>query len=169
MRLSPVGEMYGRGDACQVADTILGLMPDTGVLIVDVDLHVVLMEGAVFPLHGYEPGLVEGRSVRDLPPPVAWAGIGEHWEASLAGEYRTIENASVDGLGVYWLHFAPLTTEHGLTVGAVLVAQDITARARERDSLKRRLTQQLGVSALGSLGLRQVELSALLQEAARRV
>ncbi|MEA2167024.1 MAG: hypothetical protein QOF76_324 [Solirubrobacteraceae bacterium] len=158
-----LSEMYGSGDASEVAEAILGLIPNTGVLIVDVNLRVVLMEGEVVPLHGYESSGDEGRSLRDLVPPTTWARLCEHWEAALAGDQRTIESPAIDGLGTYWLHFAPLATNEGAVVGAVLLAQDISERARERDSLQRR---QLAVSALGSLGLRQVGLRQLMQHAA---
>lgn len=166
MPLTALGDLTGLYDAPKVAETILGLMPDTGVVVVDRDLRVVLMEGPVFVRHGYDPASVQDRDVRDLIPAPAWAYLGERWEAALAGEPQTLESASMDELGVYWLHFAPLATKQGVLVGAIMVAQDVTERVRARNSLERRLTQQSAVSSLGSLALRQVGLVRLLQEAA---
>ena len=56
--------------------------------------------------------------------------LGPHWRAALAGEARTVDSASEDGQRDYWLHFAPLRPRDGEPVGAILVAQEVTARQR---------------------------------------
>ena len=100
-------------------------------------------------------------------PASAWARLGGHWGAALAGEARTSSTRDrPTASGDYWLHFAPLRTQAGL-VGAIMVAQDITDRVLGREDARHRLTQQAAVSALGSLALRGRPLAELFDEAAR--
>ena len=153
-------------DAVGFADSILGLMPGAAVMVVDPDRRVVVMQGAAYEHHGYDAGAAIGRDLHDVIPAAAWAQLGEHWDAALAGEPRTLDAESVDGRGVYWLHFAPLGPV-GRPIGAVMVAQDITDRVRVRDQIRHRLAQQALVSALGSLALRSRRVTELFDEAAR--
>lgn len=124
-----LSELEGLGDVPLVAATILGLMPEAGVMVVDADLRVVLMQGPVYERHGYDVGAALGRSLQDVIPAVAWSRLGEHWLAALAGERRALDTVSIDGERDYWLHFGPLRTGGGPPV-AIVVAQDITERVR---------------------------------------
>jgi PAS domain S-box-containing protein len=153
-------------DAAGLAETILGLMPGASVMVVDPDRRVVVMQGAAYERHGHDARAAIGRDLHDVIPAAAWAQVGEHWGAALAGESRTLDAESADGLGVYWLHFAPLGPVER-PIGAVMVAQDITDRVRVRDQIRHRLTQQALVSALGSFALRGHGVTELFDEAAR--
>ena len=42
-------------DAAPLADTVLGLMPDAAVMVVDTDHRVVVMQGAAYERHGHDP------------------------------------------------------------------------------------------------------------------
>lgn len=110
MPLRPLNDFHGLGDAPRLAETILGLIPDTGVMVLDTELRIVLMDG-------------------ELPAQMA-TNLGPHWRAALAGEARTVDSVSGDGQRDYWLHFAPLRPRDGEPVGAILVAQEVTARQR---------------------------------------
>ncbi len=167
MPLMALTEFNGLDDAPRLAQTILGLMPDTAVMILDRELRIVLMEGDVYARHGYDVSFFVGRDARDVIPAPAWAHLGKHWTAAVAGEPCTVDWGSVDGRRDYWLHFAPLRTKAGELIGAVSVAQDITERVRARERVELRLTQQAAVSALGSLALGSVPFDELLEQAAR--
>ena len=167
MPLMALAEFNGLDDAPRLAQTILGLMPDTAVIVLDRDLRIVLMEGDVYARHGYEVGPLLGRDVREVIPAPAWSALREHWSAAIAGQPRTLDWASADERRDYWLHFAPLRTKAGELVGAISVAQDITERVRARERVEHRLTQQAAVSALGSLALRNIPFDELLEQAAR--
>ena len=78
-------------DAAPLADMVLGLMPDAAVMVVDPDLRVVLMRGAVYERHGYDVAAAIGRDLHDVIPAASWARLGEHWGAALAGESRTLD------------------------------------------------------------------------------
>jgi PAS domain S-box-containing protein len=166
MLLNALNDLEGLGDASKVAETILGLMPETGVTVVDNDLRVVVMRGTVNADNGDDVAPAVGRYLHDVIPATAWARLSEHWCAALAGETRTLDTESVEGEGDYWLHFAPLSTQAG-PVGAIMVAQDITDRVRVRELIQHRLTEQGAVSSLGSLALRGLPLPELFDAAAR--
>src|SRR3954468_19040855 len=153
-------------DAAPLADMVLGLMPDAAVMVVDPDHRVVVMQGAAYERHGHDPAAAIGRDLRDVIPAAAWARLGEHWDAALAGASRTLDFESVDGRSVFWLHFAPAGPAER-PLGAVMVAQDITDRVRVRNQIRHRLAQQALVSGLGSLALRGSPVTDLLDEAAR--
>jgi PAS domain S-box-containing protein len=167
MPLMALTEFNSLGDAPRLAQTILGLMPDTAVIVLDRDLRIVLMEGDVYARHGYEVGPLLGCDVRAVIPAPAWSALSEHWSAAIAGEPRTLDWASADERRDYWLHFAPLRTKAGELVGAISVAQDITERVRARERVEHRLTQQAAVSVLGSLALGNIPFDELLEQAAR--
>ena len=126
MPLMALTEFNGLNDASRLAQTILDLMPDTAVIVLDRDMRIVLMEGEVYAKHGYDVTHLVGREVRDVIPAPAWARLGKHWIAAVAGEPCTVDWTSADELRDYWLHFAPLRTKAGVLVGAISVAQDIT-------------------------------------------
>jgi PAS domain S-box-containing protein len=164
MPLSAPGTLPGSCDPTIIAETILALMPEAGVLAIDAELVVTLMEGTIFARHGYGSAAAHGRHIRDVIPVRAWTDMEPRWESALAGHALTIEAQAAVGNGISWQRFAPLRTDQGMLAGAILVAQDVTGR--ERDGLRRRLRQQSAVSALGSLGLRATGLAELLQAAA---
>ena len=166
MLANGLSNLAGLGDAPKLAETLLSLMPEASVLIIDTELRVVAMRGPIFVRHGFDGSAAVGRDLHDIIPATAWERAGAHWRAALAGESRTIDMESADGQNEYWLHFAPLTT-NAAPVGAIVIAQDITDRVLGRDELRRRLAQQAAVSALGSLTLRDMPVDALLGEAAR--
>ena len=165
MLRSALNELGGLGNAPKLVDAILDLLPDSGVMVIDPDLRVVLMRGAVYERHGIDASLAVGRDLPDVIPASSWARVGEHWRAALAGERRTLDSESADE-GNYWLHFAPLRTKAGV-VGAIMIAQDITERVRVHEHADRRLVQHAAVSALGSLALRVKTLPGLFETAAR--
>jgi len=129
MPLRALNDFHGLADAPRLAETILGLVPDTGVMVLDTELRIVLMDGEF--------------------PAQMGTNLGPHWRAALAGEACTVDSPSGDGQRDYWLHFAPLRPRDGEPVGAILVAQDVTARLRG-EQIEGRLGQESRVSALGA-------------------
>ena len=104
MLFRALSELEDLGDAPKVAGTILGLLPETGVMIVDPDLRITVMRGPVYARHGYDAAGSEGRDLHDVIPAEAWTRLGAHWLAALAGESRTVDTVPADGNGNYWLH-----------------------------------------------------------------
>ena len=166
MLLNALNDLGHLGDTPKVAQTILALMPDSGVMVIDTDMRVVLMQGPVFGRHGYDPSSTIGRNLHDVIPASAWDRLGRHWGAALTGVSHTVDSESSDGHRDYWLHFSPLQTKAGV-VGAILIAQDISDRVLGREDMAHRLTQQAAVSSLGSLALQGKNLPELFEAAAR--
>ena len=154
------------GDALKVAETILGLMPEAGVMVIDTDMRVAFMNGGAYARHGYDASTVVGRDLRDVLSGLAWSKLGDHWLAALAGEACTLDPASTDAQREYGLHFAPVRTTAGV-VGAIMIAQDITELVRGREQLRHRLTQQAAVSAFGSLAIQGRPVAELLAKPRR--
>ena len=169
MPLTALSGFDGLGDAPRLAETILALMPDTGILVIDTDMRFVLVEGGVFARHGYDTKTFVGRDIREVIPAAAWSRLGELWIGALAGEPSELDWESVDTKREYWLHFVPLRTRADRVVGALGLAQDITERVRARAQVLHRLTLQGAVSSLGSMALGSVALDDLLPLAARVV
>jgi PAS domain S-box-containing protein len=166
MLLNALNDLGHLGDTPKVAQTILALMPETGVMVIDTDMRIVLMEGPVFQRHGYDPATTIGHSLHDVIPPSSWDRLGQHWGAALTGEAHTVDDESSDGHRDYWLHFSPLRTKAGV-VGAILIAQDISERVLGREEMAHRLTQQAAVSSLGTLALQGRNLPELFEAATR--
>jgi hypothetical protein len=57
MLRSALNELSGLGDAPKLADAFLDLLPDSGVMVIDPDLRVVLMRGDVYERHGIDARL----------------------------------------------------------------------------------------------------------------
>jgi PAS domain S-box-containing protein len=166
MLLNALNDLGHLGDTPKVAQTILALIPESGVMVIDTDMRIVLMQGPVFERHGYNPTTTVGSNLHDVIPASSWERLGHHWGAALTGESHTVDSESADGHRDYWLHFSPLQTKAGV-VGAILIAQDISNRVLGREAMAHRLTQQAAVSALGSLALQGEKLSELFDAAAR--
>jgi PAS domain S-box-containing protein len=166
MLLNALTDLGHLGDTPKVAHTVLALIPESGVMVIDTDMRIVLMEGPVFARHGYEADMTVGANLHDVIPASSWERLGQHWGAALAGESHTVDSESADGHRDYWLHFSPLRTKAGV-VGAILVAQDISEREIGREQMQHRLTQQAAVSSLGTLALQGRNLSELFDAAAR--
>ena len=166
MLLNALNDLGHLGDTPKVAQTILALIPDSGVMVIDTDMRIVLMQGPVFEHHGYDPASTVGRNLHDVMPASAWDRLGRHWGAALTGVSHTVDSESADGHRDYWLHFSPLQTKAGV-VGAILIAQDISDRVLGREEMAHRLTQQAAVSSLGSLALQGKNLPELFEAAAR--
>lgn len=166
MLLNALNDLGHLADAPKVAQTILALMPKSGVMVIGTDMRIVLMEGPIFARHGYDAVTTVGANLHDVIPPSSWDRLGQHWGAALTGESRTVDSESVDGHHDYWLHFSALRTKAGV-VGAILVAQDISTRTLGRERMAHRLTQQAAVSSLGTLALQGQSLSELFEAAAR--
>jgi hypothetical protein len=156
-----LNQFDGMGDVSRLAETILGLIPDAGVMVVDPELRLVLAEGVVSP-DVDDARTSVGCDIREVLSSATWSNLGRHWEAALAGEGRTLDRASLDGRRARCLHYAPLRARDEKVVGAIMVAQDISERAE----LEMRLRQQAMVRELGSWALDGVALSTLLDDAA---
>jgi PAS domain S-box-containing protein len=137
--------------ADRAVDAILGLMPAIGVLVVDPELRVRRMDGALA-----------------LPPPTA-ESLKDAWAAALGGSGVELDWTTPDGTADYALRLSPFRTPDGTVLGAVMIAQDISVQSHAHRRLEHRAEQQTAIATLGSIALRGTPAGALAQEAARLV
>ena len=74
---SAAHDLSGLANAAKIVDAVLDLIPDSGVMVLDPELRVVLMRGPVYERHGYDVRLAVGRDLHDVIPAVSWGRVGE--------------------------------------------------------------------------------------------
>ncbi|MCW2990735.1 MAG: hypothetical protein JWM73_1329 [Solirubrobacterales bacterium] len=147
--------LAGLDEAPAIVESILRVLPDSGIIVVDRGLRLRIMRGPVFARHGYDSDTVVGRELADVIPAEAWGRIRGYWLDALHGEAQSVDWRSTTGIEQdYWTRFVPIVAPDGPVVGAMMVAQDISDRAHARRELERRVDQQAAVSALGKAALR---------------
>ena len=156
-------------DARRVVDTLRAFLPEAAVVVADTGLRVRLMEGEVFGRPDLDPDGVVGRDVSDVLPTRTWKALAGQWRVALEGEVATLDWASLDGVSDYWVRFSPLCKPDGKVVGAVMIAQDITARWQAHRQLEQQVVRQAAIAKLGSLAMLATPSEDLMQEAARIV
>jgi diguanylate cyclase (GGDEF)-like protein len=157
------------GDARQLVEDLGSVLPHATVYAFDRELRFLAGRGPVFRRHWLpDPERMAGRLITDALPTGAWAILREHYEAVLRGERRTFEHASTDGLGVYQLHFAPLTGPGGDTEGGLAIVHDIGAGERTQPEAERRLRHQAAVADIAARALEISDPDELLRFACER-
>jgi PAS domain S-box-containing protein len=155
--------------ADRAVDAILGLMPAIGVLVVDPEMRIRRMDGAMYARHGIVAADTVGRALWQVLPPPAWDRVKDAWTAALSGSGVELNWTSGDGTADYALRLSPFRTPDGTVLGAVMIAQDISVQSHAHRRLEHRAEQQTAIATLGSIALRGTPAGALTQEAARLV
>jgi len=98
------------------------------VIIADVDLRVLHVEGPAFDRHGYRPSDWPGRLLRDVLPPGLMSELEPRYRAALAGEHQSFDCWSQDAERAYWAQITPVRGGDGALTSVVAVMQDVTDR-----------------------------------------
>jgi len=98
------------------------------VIIADVDLRVLHVEGPAFDRHGVEPSDWPGRRLRDLLPAGVMSELEPRYRAALAGENQSFDYVSEDAERAYWAQITPVRGGDGALTSLVAVMQDVTDR-----------------------------------------
>jgi PAS domain S-box-containing protein len=159
----------GLDEVHRLAGMLLGVLPGAGIVVVDSQMRIQLIEGQPHGRHGMTAEAAVGRSISDVLPARAWRAVGAKWSAALSGETVALDWASLDGTAEYLLHFSPLCTSAGEVAGAAMVAQDIGERRQAFRRLERQVGQQAAIATLGSAALHGMAVEDLMQDAARIV
>ncbi len=133
-----------------------------GLLILDLDLRILLVDGDAFD--AYRGDEVVGSRVSEVVSPAAWLILEPRYVAALGGAVQTFEFRAASGAGAHWVRIVPLTDEDTV-IGLLLVAHDITANVT--DTMLLGDTQRLQRSVLGALaeGVVVIDLQGRLVEA----
>jgi diguanylate cyclase (GGDEF)-like protein/PAS domain S-box-containing protein len=147
--------------------TLTANLPDTSVYLLDRDLRILVADGeAIRRLDWLDEDMFVGRKVADLyssvPDDVLQLSL-DNYGAALAGERRAFEFVS-EGL-TFAVQAAPVVGEDGTVESVLVVARDVTARAKAEEELARRARQQKAMALLGRFALESHNLSALMNEA----
>ena len=112
-----------------LAFEVLASLPETGVLVFDRELLIVVAAGRALQVHGYDARQLEGRRLADVLPAPALDGLTPHLHAALGGHRTRFDRRSMDGTRVYDVEVTPLERD-GRIVGGLVVSRDVTERER---------------------------------------
>jgi len=105
------------------------------VIIADVDLRVLHVEGPAFAQHGYRPEDWPGRSLIEVLPAGLMVELEPRYRAALAGESQSFDYWSHDLTGAYWAQMTPIRDGDGTVTSVVAVMQDVTDRLEAIEDL----------------------------------
>jgi len=105
------------------------------VIIADVDLRVLHVEGPAFAQHGYRPEDWPGRSLIEVLPAGLMVELEPRYRAALAGESQSFDYWSHDLTGAYWAQMTPIRDGAGTVTSVVAVMQDVTDRLEAIEDL----------------------------------
>ena len=69
----------GLDEVHRLADTLLGVLPGVGIVVVDSQMRIQLIEGRPHGRHGMDSEGVVGRSISDVLPARAWGAVKAKW------------------------------------------------------------------------------------------
>jgi PAS domain S-box-containing protein len=105
------------------------------VVIADVDLRVLHVEGSLFIDHDYQPADWPGHLLSEVLPAALMSDLEPRYRAALAGEYQSFDYWSYDGTNAYWAQITPVRNSDGAVTSVVAVLQDVTERQATIDGL----------------------------------
>jgi PAS domain S-box-containing protein len=105
------------------------------VIIADLDLRVLHVEGPAFARHGYKPTDWPGRFLSDMLPAGLMSELEPRYRAALRGEHQSFDYRSGDARTVYWAQITPVRGADRAVASVVAVMQDVTDRLGTIDDL----------------------------------
>jgi diguanylate cyclase (GGDEF)-like protein/PAS domain S-box-containing protein len=148
--------------------TLTANLPDTSVFLLDRDLRILVADGAAIRrLPWYGDDVFRGRKVAEL-----YAQVPAHvlqlcltnYRAALEGERRAFGFQS-EGL-TFDIQAVPVSGDDGSIESVLVVARDVSERARAEEQVARRVQQQDAVAELGRFALESHDLGELMMYAA---
>ena len=114
-----------RLEEAALAQILVSRLPGAGLLVVDCDLRLAVVDGDIYDTLGYTDCV--GRLVRDVIPAAAWRVLAPRYQAALDGQVQSFEYEAVCRPSVHLTRMAPILdgTE---VVGVMVLTEDITAK-----------------------------------------
>jgi len=109
--------------------------PNGAVLLFDHDLRFLVADGTGLQNAGFASTNLEGSTVQEVLTPTMAARLEPHFRGALAGQTSTAQIAVRDK--IYEMHAAPVQDEQGEVFAGLILAQDVTTRARAETLLAR--------------------------------
>jgi PAS domain S-box-containing protein len=114
--------------------SLVNSLPGTAVLVFDHELRYLAAGGEALEQQGMDAGEIEGRLLSEALPSDRVAMYEPAYRAALDGEASVLELASLDGMRIFHIEVAPITSSAGVVVGGMSIAQDVTvARHADRE------------------------------------
>lgn len=135
-----------------------------GLLIVDRDQRILLADGDA--LRNLHAGGLVGRRLADVVPAAEWEVLEPRYLAALDGHEQSVEYRAPGESGVHLLRVAPLCDDAAV-VGAMVLAQDITAEVGSSRQLAESERSQHSVLEVLDEGVIVVDLQGRLEQANR--
>jgi diguanylate cyclase (GGDEF)-like protein len=110
-------------------------LPNGAVIAVDRGLRVVLVAGPGLVAAGSDLLAMEGRTLADAIDPRVSAELGPACRAALTGESADFDSVAMVPGRVFRTRVSPMLDSAGAVVGALIVAEDVTAERAIRDDL----------------------------------
>ena len=133
-----VSEMAERAVLHTRYRALVANLPDTVVTLFDLDLRIVVAEGAQLARRGLDADAYAGLPLVETLPAEQYAKIAPRYRAALAGEPQTFDVETPDSQVVYRVQAVPLQDEQGRVIGGMSVSRDITeSRRQERQMVVR--------------------------------
>jgi PAS domain S-box-containing protein len=105
------------------------------VIIADLNLRVLHVEGPAFARHGYRPTDWPGRFLSHMLPASLMSELEPRYRAALRGEHQSFDYRSADARSVYWAQITPVRGADRAVASVVAVMQDVTDRMGTIDDL----------------------------------
>ena len=112
--------------AADLVALALGELPDSSVMVFDLDLRYLLARGSALAVNDFTPADLEGRLAAEALDQARWEFYQPLYEAALRGESSSLDVASPDGQRSYNVRVSPVKGSDGEVLGGVAVASDIT-------------------------------------------
>jgi diguanylate cyclase (GGDEF)-like protein len=109
---------------------VFRVLPGAIVMVFDADLRVASAGGGAFASHAMRPDELEGHTIWEVLAGRTCDAIVPHCRAAIAGRESAFDYTSTDGHCDYSVRIAPVRSGRGAVTGGVLLAHDITERAR---------------------------------------
>jgi len=147
-------------ETAKLGRALIDGLPGAGMVIVDRELHLLLLEGDAYA--DFDAGAMLGRPLSHTLTADAWKILEPRYAAALAGRTQAFEYGSSDGARVWSVRMSPIDDDadgHGVA-GVLVLVDELTdrvameTRAQAGERLQRSIIETLseGVVVLGSTG-----------------
>ncbi len=106
--------------------TLAQTIPQSAVIIFDLDLRYTLAEGGLLKKHGYSKEMLEGKTLYEVFPAAISKKWAKHYRRALKGETVELKQETISGC--YQIYVVPVRDETGKIFAGMVMWNDITTQ-----------------------------------------